>query len=220
MITAPEHPLAKNLELFAPDAMGASVKEIRKLQKRLRIPGVVKRIIPLDATTSWEYWWCVPGRLLLNEDVELLQKDRPRVEAILAQLVWLWGGYCFDNESDRAGDCKSILYDWQQVLTFVQQQLKPDVLDIDFLPMAVEQQNTTKHIAVEPPHWHIEFFDLQPTNGGFELPETKTICSCQIWTSKPFIKHLETGERITRFDLWVSRPLDLTNPPWRSLLVA
>jgi hypothetical protein len=60
---------------------------------------------------------------------------------------------------------------------------------------------------------------LQPTDGGFQLQEPKNVCSCQIWTGKPFIKHLESAEVITRYDLWVSRPLDLTNPPWRPSLV-
>lgn len=217
MATAPEHPLAKNLESFIPAAT-TSIKEIRKQQRRSRIPGVVKRMIPVDATTSWEYWWCVPGRLLLSEDVELLQSDRPRVEAILAQLVWLWGGYCFDNTGTRTNECESIFFDWQQVINFGHQYLKPDVLDIDFLPIAVAPYND-EYIAVEPPHWHIEFFESQPTNGGFELPETKPRCSCQIWTSKPFIKHLKTGETTTRFDLWISRPLDLTNPLWQGTLL-
>lgn len=229
MRTALKHPLAKNLELPLPDFQQASLEEIHALQRRYAIPGVVKRIITLDATTSWEYWWCVPGRLLLPEDAELLQRDRPRVEAILSNLIWLWGGQCFGQETNRDGECEPV-YDWQLVLAFAHQQgLKPDLLDIDFLPMAIKLDNrhsdstlspvAPNYVAVEPAHWHIEFFQLQPTDGGFQLQEPKNVCSCQIWTGKPFIKHLESGEVITRYDLWVSRPLDLTNPPWRPSLV-
>jgi hypothetical protein len=69
---APKHPLAQNLDLPLPDANRASSEEIREIQRRDRIPGVVKRIIPFDANTFWEYWWCVPGRLLLAEDVEVM----------------------------------------------------------------------------------------------------------------------------------------------------
>lgn len=94
MRTALKHPLAKNLELPLPDFQQASLEEIQALQRRYAIPGVVKRIITLDATTSWEYWWCVPGRLLLPDDVELLQRVRPRVEAILSNLIWLWERVC------------------------------------------------------------------------------------------------------------------------------
>lgn len=88
IMNAPEHPLVKSLEL--------SGTEITDEQKRdsasapgngLRIPGIVKRIIPLDHITSWAYWWCVPGRLLLPEDVALLQRDFARVESILTKLV-------------------------------------------------------------------------------------------------------------------------------------
>lgn len=213
---AADHPLAKNLELSLPDSQEASLAEIWATQQRDRIPGVVKRIIPTDGTNFWEYWWCVPDRLLLPEDVQLLQSDRPRVEAILSKLVWVWGGRCLGNETSREQD-KKLIYDWQQVLTFVQQQnLQLDVLDIDFLPMAIRlDPSASDHVAVEPAHWHIEFFQLQPIQDGFKLQEPKNVCSCQIWTSKPFIKHLKTGEATTRYDLWVSQPLDLTSPPWQ-----
>ncbi len=228
--TALEHPLAKNLELPLPNSQQASQAEIRAIQQRDQIPGIVKRLIPLDSTIYWEYWWSVPGRLILPEDAELLQRDRPRVEAILSKLVWLWGGHCFGDETSRHQDREPV-YDWQQVMAFAQQQgLKPDLLDIDFLPMAIKlddlHSNATldpaapNHVAVEPAHWHIEFFQLQPKDGGFELQEPKNVCSCQIWTSKPFIKDLVTSKLITRYDLWVSRPLDLTNPPWRPSVVS
>lgn len=36
----------------------------------------------------------------------------------------------------------------------------------------------------------------------------------------PSLPHLDTGETITRYDLWVSRPLDLTIPPWQPSLQA
>jgi hypothetical protein len=225
MLTAPEHPLANNMELTLPDTQNASLEEIRARQQRDRIPGVVKRLIPLDGSVYWEYWWCVPDRLLLSEDVELLQRDRPRVEAIVAKLVWLLGGICFGERTSRDQDYPPV-YDWQQVLAFVHQQgIKIDVLDIDFLLLTIkpdnshsdsqQKQSAPSHIAVEPNHWHIEFFQLQPTAGGFELQEPKKACSCQIWTGKPFIKHLVTGETSDRYDLWVSRPLDLTIPPWQ-----
>lgn len=228
-MSAPSHPLENNIELPLPDLQRASIEEIRTIQKRSRIPGIVKRLIPLDTSTYWEYWWCVPGRLLLPEDVELLQQDRARVEAIAAKLVWLWGGFCFGKDTYRDRDCKPV-YDWQEVIAFAHQQgVKPDFLDIDFLPLTINPRfgnsnsnsdPTPTQIAVEPNHWHIEFFQIQPTTGGFELQEDKNVCSCQIWTGKPFIKHLDTGETITRYDLWVSRPLDLTIPPWQSSLLA
>jgi hypothetical protein len=211
-MTAPAHPLAENLELPLPNRSLASIEEIRAVQLRDRIPGVVKRIVPLDDNSFWEYWWCVPHRLLLPEDAELLQSDRPRVEAIVAKLVWLWGGLCFSESTCREGDC-SLIYDWQQVLTFVQQQgIQVDLLDIDYLPMAIEPHSG--YIQVEPSHWHVEFFQLQPTTGGYELPERKQACSCQVWTGKPFIKNLETGAATTKYDLWVSQPLNLTIPLW------
>ena len=228
MISPPEHPLAKNFELsLAKDFQQLSPAEIRARQQRDRIPGVVKRLIPLDEGTTWEYWWCVPERLLLPEDVELLQRDRSRVEAILAKLVWLWGGCCFGNQTNRRQEHEPV-HDWQQVINFVHQQgLQPDLLDIDFLPMTVSDgQDALLHstnpqcVFVEPAHWHIEFFQLQSVDGGFELQEPKSVCSCQIWTSKPFTKHLETGEVFTRYDLWVSRPLNLTIPPWQAPLAA
>ena len=226
MMTAPKHPLANNMERPLPDLQQGSRGEIRAIQQRDRIPGVVKCIIPLDNDRFWQYWWCVPGRLLLPEDVELLQRDRSRVEAIVTKLIWLWGGLCFGSETNRAQNYEPV-YDWQQVLAFADQKgIKPDLLDIDFFPLAIKMDNshsdshlnpsTPSQVAVEPPHWHVEFFQLQPTAGGFELQELKNVCSCQIWTGKPFIKNLATGETITRYDLWVSRPLDLTIPPWQT----
>lgn len=229
MMNAPIHPLGNNLELPLPDTQQASVTEIRAIQQRDRIPGVVKRLVPFDTNAYWEYWWCVPGRVLLPEDMELLQGDRQRVEAIIAKLVWLFGGLCFGNETYREGN-RSPVYDWQQILAFVQQRgIRPDFLDVDFLPLTIKSKSyntdsqldpsTPSHVAVEPNHWHIEFFQLQPTAGGFELQEDKNVCSCQIWTGKPFIKHLATGETVNRYDLWVSQPLDLTIPPWQPSLL-
>lgn len=103
------------------------------------------------------------------------------------------------------------------------------LLDIDYLPTAIkrynplcisaEDYNNISQIAVEPAHWHIEFFQLTRTTGGFEIQQPKTICSCQIWTGKPFLKHLQTGKISTRYDLWVSTPLDITQPPWQSSVV-
>jgi len=223
---APQHPLAHNLESLIPDADRTSDAEIRQMQQRERIPGVVKRIIPLDAETSWEYWWYVPGRILLEEDLELITRDRPRVESILEKLVWLFGGYCFEKNSCRQGELLPI-YDWQEVQQFARHHgFESYILDIDFLPTAIKRNNQSSHpnpaapnssyIAVEPAHWHIEFFQLTPTNGGFELQEPKPVCSCQIWTGKPFIKHLHTNETSICYDLWVSCPLDITQPPWIS----
>jgi hypothetical protein len=224
LLSAPQHPLAQNLELPIPDTQSASIQEIREIQQRDRIPGVVKRILLVDTETLWEYWWCVPGRMLLPEDVELLNCDRPRVENILEKLVWLFGGYCLSQDSHLQGDHKPI-YDWQEILKFAYQQgFDAYILDIDFMPLAIKRdirhsQPTNEdtditHIAVEPPHWHVEFLQLTPTQGGFEIKEPKTLCGCQIWTGKPFIKNITTDITATHYDLWVSRPLDITQPPW------
>ncbi|MDP8963908.1 MAG: hypothetical protein M3O33_07980 [Cyanobacteriota bacterium] len=69
---APTHPLGSNLELPFLDAHNASFQEIGGIQQRDHIPEVVKRLIPFDAHTFGEYWWCVPDHLLLAEDVELM----------------------------------------------------------------------------------------------------------------------------------------------------
>lgn len=217
--SAPPHPLAEKLEVPLPETPQAWA-----IQKREGIPGVVKRIIPLDAETSWEYWWCVPSRLLLPEDVELMKKDRDRVESILEKLVWLFGGHCFSQNSERLGEQLSVP-NWQEVVEFAHQHgFESYLLDIDYLPTAIkrydqsstpsEDEHTAAYIAVEPPHWHVEFLQLIEVEGGFAIQEPKPVCSCQIWTGKPFIKNLETNKTSTRYDLWVSTPLDLTQPPW------
>lgn len=224
LLLAPPHPLEQNLELSIPDHRNASVQEIREIQRREHIPGVVKRYIFLDADTFWEYWWCVPGRMLLREDVELLAGDLPRVESIIAKLIWLFGGFCFTQESHRDGE-QIPMHDWQNVIKFAQQQgFESYLLDIDFLPLAIkhdfrhsnfdETDSQASHIAVEPAHWHIEFLQPIPTLGGFELQNPKTVCSCQIWTGKPFLKHLASGISSARYDLWVARPMDITQPSW------
>lgn len=230
MMTAPEHPLMNGLEppLLERSESPKSLVEIHEQQKRDRLPGIVKRIIPIDNNTAWEYWWCVPGRLLLPEDIELLQRDRPRVEAILSKLIWLWGAYCHGEQTSRSFSEGAAIHDWQAVLAFVDQQhLKPEIIDIDFLPLAVNNlygQDTTTtpdYVAVEPAHWHIEFFPLQTVDGYFQLQEPKQLCSCQIWTNKPFLKHLTSGNvLIPEKNLWLSRPLDLTDPPWSSYQTA
>lgn len=230
---APEHPLEQNLERPLPDLRVASPEEIRAIQRRDRIPGIVRRLIPLNSTTVWEYWWCVPGRMLLPEDVDIIRCDRLRIETILAKLIWLLGGHCFGENSCLYGEAKSV-YDWQQVLEFARNAgISPDAMDIDFMPTAIAQLNlshphdklpilpiadkkTPNYVAVEPGHWHIEFFQLQPIEGGFELKEPKPMCSCQIWTGKPFIKNLETGETTARYDLGLATPFDITSHPWLS----
>jgi len=218
--SAPPHPFAQKLEIPLPEVP----ELVWVIQRREGIPGVVKRIIPLDAETSWEYWWCVPSRLLLPEDVELIKSDRQRVESILEKLVWLFGGHCFSQNSVRLGEQLTVP-NWQEVVQFAHQQgFDSYLLDIDYLPTAIkrydqsstltEDELTTAYIAVEPPHWHIEFLQLIAVDGGFAIQEPKPVCSCQIWMGKPFIKNLETNKTSTRYDLWVSTPLDLTQPPW------
>ena len=199
MMNAPEHPLADNLEL-------SIVGEV----EGLRLPGIVKRIIPIENTTFWEYWWCVPGQLLLPEDVALLQSDFPRVESILTKLVWLWGGRFIGDETSRE------VSNWAQVLELGREnKLNLDVMDIDFFPLTVKNNETAGSIAVEPAHWHIEFFQLEPTDGGYKLQEPKKACGCQIWTGKPFVKQLDTEEALIRYELNISQPLDMTSPPWK-----
>jgi hypothetical protein len=221
---AQKHPLEQNLDLPIPDPQSASVQEIREIQRRDRIPGVVKRFIFWDADTFWEYWWCVPGRILLPEDVEVLTCDRPRVESIIAKLIWLFGGLCFSKNTHRDGEQLPV-HDWQDVLQFAQKQgFESYLLDIDFMPLAIkrdfrhshptESNTDTSHIAVEPAHWHIEFLQLVPTTGGFELQEQKTVCSCQIWTGKPFLKHVSSDISSVRYDLWIARPMNITQPSW------
>ena len=222
---APKHPLAQNLELAIPDPHSGFLEEIREIQQREHIPGVVKCIIPFDLDTSWEYGWCVPNRLLLKEDIDLIVKDLARVESILEKLLWLFGGHCFAQYTSRQGDQLAV-FDWQQVRMFARQYgFGSYLLDIDYLPTVIkrynqfdistEDDNNLSQIAVEPAHWHIEFLQLTRTRGCLEIQYPKTICSCQIWTGKPFFKNLLTGQTTTRYDLWVSRPLDLTQPPWR-----
>lgn len=233
LMQAHPHPLSENLTRHFPDAETVSIKEIREMQLRDRIPGIVKRLIPLNPLMSWEYWWCVPGMILLPEDVQVLQSDLPRLEAILGKLVWLLGGHCFGENPRLDGDFSPI-YDWQQVLAFVEAcGMKADLLDIDFLPTAIDPtpnlprnghgKNTEKpqeYVAIEPAHWHIEFFQIQSIEGGFQLALPKKLCSCQIWTGRPFIKNLQTGETLTRYDLWVSSPHDFITPSWFASLTS
>ncbi len=206
MMDAPEYPLAASLEL--------SVTEMSDGQKGDRaFPSIVKRIIPIDNTTSWEYWWCVPGRVLRSEEMALLRSDFARVEKMLTKLVWLWGGRFIGAEAS------SEVSDWQQILGLVRENtLNLDAIDIDFLPLAVQVNEAEGSIAVEPAHWHIEFFQLEVTDGGYKLQEPKKACGFQIWTGKPFIKQLDTGEATIRYDLNISQPLDMTSPPWRGFL--
>lgn len=226
LMQAHPHPLSENLTRHLPDAETLATQQMREIQLRDRIPGLVKRLIPLNPLTSWEYWWCVPGRLLLPEDMEVLKSDRPRLEAILSKLVWLLGGNCFGDGTPLQGEANPV-YDWQQVLAFVADSgLRPDLLDIDFMPTAIEPRidfsidngyelfshESPHFVAVEPSHWHIEFFQLQEIEGGFDFVQPKQLCSCQIWTGRPFIKNTKTGETKTRYDLWISCPHDLVNP--------
>ncbi len=202
---APFHPLSEITDEQKGDSASAP-------GYGLRISGIVKRIIPIDHTTSWSYWWCVPGRLLLLEDVELLQSDYARVESILTKLVWLWGGRFISAETNRD------VLNWQQVLELVREhKLSPDVIDIDFFPLAVQANELEGHVAVTPAHWHIEFFQLEATAGGYKLQEPKKACGCQIWTGKPFIKQLDTGESTIRYDLSIAQPSDMTIPAWQAL---
>lgn len=206
MRNAPEHPSAASLELSAIE-MSAEQKSDRNF------PSIVKRIIPIDNTTSWEYWWCVPGRVLRSEDVALLRSDFTRVEKILTKLVWLWGGRFIGAETSHE------VSDWQQILGLVREnKLNLDAIDIDFLPLAVKMNEVDGSIAVEPAHWHIEFFQLEATDSGYKLQEPKKACGFQIWTGKPFVKQIDTGETTIRYDLNISQPLDMTSPPWQGLL--
>lgn len=226
--SAPEHPLQAHLNLPLPSPEQGTLAEIRRVQLRDRIPGLVKRLLPFDGELTWEYWWAVPGRMLLPEDVELLNRDRPRVETILAKLIWLFGGYYFEQTSPREGELQP-LHEWQQIVQRAHHQgFNHYLLDIDYLPIAIKpykssqitlsdlpSEGIAECVAVEPAHWHIEFFQLKPISGGYDIQEPKPLCSCQIWTGKPFLRSCQTEDCAVRYDLWISKPLDITIPPWR-----
>ncbi len=214
LMMAPFHPLIDSSELSMPLVANGQESDSASAQELgLRIPGIVKRLIPLDNNTFWEYWWCVPGMVLLPEDVELLRKDFARVEKILTKLIWLWGGRFIGAEAS----CE--VNSWQQVWELVSEnKLNPEVVDIDFLPLTIKANEVEGNIAVAPAHWHIEFFQLEAVAGGYKLQEPKKACGCQIWTRSPFIKQLATGEATICYDLNISQPLDMTSPPWQSLL--
>jgi hypothetical protein len=226
--SAPDHPLQTHLNFPLPSIEQATLPEIRQVQLRDRIPGLVKRLLPFDGEMTWEYWWAVPGRMLLPEDVDLLIRDRQRVETILAKLLWLFGGYYFEQSSPRQGDLQPF-HEWQQILQRANQLgFNRYLLDIDYLPIAIKPFNSPQtpvldlppdclgeYVAVEPAHWHIEFFQLQPISGGYDIQEPKPLCSCQIWTGKPFLRSCYTEDCAIRYDLWIGKPLDITIPPWR-----
>lgn len=224
ILFAQAHPLMENSSLSLASFQGVtSSEEIWEIQKRDRISGLHKRISPLDYATSWEYWWCIPGRMLLPEDMEVLRSDRPRIESILAKLVWLLGGHCLGVNSHFDGQNQPI-YDWQEVLQFVTRSgLNADIIDIDFFPTSLQRNNKpiasipseeiSNYVAIEPAHLHIEFFSLQAIDGGFKLQEPKPLCSCQIWTGKPLLKNLKTGATYTRYDLCISTPYDTMGIP-------
>jgi hypothetical protein len=213
IMNAPEHPLADSLEMLETKIADREKSDSASAPGYgLRIPGIVKRIIPLDHNTSWSYWWCVPGKLLQPEDVALLQSDFTRVESILTKLIWLWGGRFISAETS------SEVISWQQVLELVREnKFSADVIDIDFFPLTVKANETQDNISVEPAHWHIEFFQLEATDGGYKLQEPKKACGFQIWTGKPFSKQLDTGEATIRYDLCIAQPSDMTSPPWQAL---
>lgn len=229
LLFAQPHPLAENNSLsLAAFESATSPEAVWEIQKRDRISGLHKRISPLDYAKVWEYWWCIPGRMLLPEDMEVLRSDRPRVETILEQLVWLLGGHCLGINSHFDGRNQP-LYDWQEVLQFVTQSgLTADVIDIDFFPTSLQinnkpianipQEEISHYVAIEPAHLHLEFFSLQPIDGGFKLQEPKPLCSCQIWTGKPLLKNMKTGETFTRYDLCISSPYDTIGIPSAILL--
>lgn len=224
ILFAQSHPLAENSKMSLASFQGVtSPEEIWEIQKRDRISGLHKRISPLDYATSWEYWWCIPGRILLPEDMEVLRSDRPRIETILEKLVWLLGGNCLSANS-HFDEQNQPLYDWQEVLQFVTETgLNADAIDIDFFPTSLQRNNKpiagispteiSHYVAIEPAHLHIEFFSLQAVDGGFKLQEPKPLCSCQIWTGKPLLKNLKTGESFIRYDLCISTPYDTMGIP-------
>jgi hypothetical protein len=224
VLFAQPHPLAENNSLSVTSFQGISTQEeVWDVQKRDRISGLHKRIFPIDYSTSWEYWWSIPGRMLLPEDMEVLRSDRQRVETILEKLVWLLGGHCLGANSHFDGQNQPF-YDWQEVLQFVNQSgLNADIIDIDFLPTSLQTNNKpiagipldeiSHYVAIEPAHFHIEFFSLQAIDGGFKLQEPKPLCSCQIWTGKPLLKNLKTGATFVRYDLCISTPYDTMGIP-------
>ncbi len=82
------------------------------------------------------------------------------------------------------------------MLLFYQSHIS--LMHYHFFPLTVKAIEAKGTIAVELAHWHIEFFQLEATEGGYRLQEPKKICGCQIWTGKPYIKQLDTGEAMIR----------------------
>lgn len=182
---------------------------LKALRPRQTTPTLSLTTVPIDQNLSFELWtpkWTPKARGLTPLEVELLIKDRPRVNRIMSKLVWLMGAICIVEDDLAVGD-RPPIYDWDTVVDFVRLEgrcVNPIVTRVIFSPQAIipiydksrkqEGRIPPQAWEISPPHWSIIFDDLIPVGKSFRLKQGGDWVSVEIWTGKPVRREVRSGK--------------------------
>jgi hypothetical protein len=167
---APNYHLAENLDQELPiieenvtkseylDALA----EISAIQIFKDIPGIKKTKISIGLDNFFEVWQLIPNRVLLKEDLQLLEQDKERVEAITAQLMQFCECYLSSEIFDNKLDVQS----WQDVSKVVEHHK----YDFEFLNIDYSFPETlplSDHVLEATACYNISLIATRPFNGGY-----------------------------------------------------
>lgn len=194
---------------------------LKALRPRQATPNLTLTTVPICQNESFELWapkWTPRGRNFTSLEIELLRRDRLRVNLILSKLVWLMGAICLGEDDWNVGDHQP-LYDWDAVMDFVRREgrcVNPIVTRILFTPHSIipiydkarkqEGRIPPQAWEVSPPHWSIIFDDLISVGQAFQLKQAGDWVSVEIWTGKPMRREVRTGKLYVEYhDLYASK---------------
>lgn len=196
---------------------------VKALRPNQVTPNLILTSVPIDPNISFELWkpkWMPKPKGFSALEIELLRRDRNRVNRIMSKLVWLMGAICISEDDWEVGDRQAI-YDWEAVLDFVRREgrcINPIVTRVIFSPQSIipiydqsrQQEGRIPPQAweISPPHWSIIFDDLIPIEESFLLKQGGDWVSVEIWTGKPMRREVRSGTFTVKYhDLYASNRL-------------
>lgn len=211
---APEYDLEKNTTKDLPNVDLEATKAVyldalaavSATQIFEEIPGIEKVRILVDAKTSLEVWNLMPSRVLLPSDVELLKRDRARVEAILEIIVGVFD--CWINSEIL--EQKLQVQSWKEVLELLNDyKYEFDFIDLRYSHPQIQVETHTLELkeaeywAIYPPCLTLKFIKTRGLNGGYIVDDYNSLYNfcVEAWAGLPLFRSRQTGAVKTLADL-------------------
>lgn len=208
---APDYRLVENTSKPLPDIEPESTKAayldslaaISATQIFDNIPGIEKLLINLDSKNSFEIWNMIPNRVLIPEDIDFLQQDSNRVEAIVEKVVSLFDSWLNSEILDK----KIKIESWEAAKAVLEQyDYEFNFINIHRIHHQIKLENykaTAEEVSeswvVYPPGVQIELIKTRSLNGGYIVDDYNSLYNFNIeaWAGLPLFKDIKTGSLTT-----------------------